>query len=134
MLFSNQMKNILLDTSFLIECVRNKIDINKELSRILDENFQIAILDRTHDELESIRARGGKDAAVVKLANTILIAKKFIVYPTSGKRHTDTLLLEKAGADTIIATMDKELKRRLKQKKQDVMIVRGNKKLDLIIA
>lgn len=128
------MKNVLLDTSFLIECAKHKIDIKKELTRILDENFKVAVLDKIHDELENIRARGGKDAAAAKLANTILIAQKFVVYP-SGRRHMDTQLLKKAKEENVlVATMDKELKRKLKKKGHDVVIVRGKKKLERVKA
>lgn len=122
------MKTILLDTSFLIECVKNKIDIKRELTRILDENFHIAVLNKIHDELTNISLRGGKDAAAAKLAKTILIAQKFIVYP-SGRGHMDTQLLRKASEKIIIATQDKELKRKLKAKGHSVIVVRGKKTL-----
>jgi len=123
-----QMKIILLDTSFLIECVKNKIDIKRELTRILDENFEVAILNKIHDELANISSRGGKIAQAAKLAGTILLAQKFIVYP-SGSGHMDKQLLRKASDDIIVATMDKELKRKLKSKGHSVIIVRGRKTL-----
>jgi len=127
------MKTILVDTNFLVECALNKIDIHTELTKTLDSNFEVAILDRTLDELDTIIARGKKQGNAAKLVKTILMTKHVTVLPTSGG-HTDTLLLKRADEDNIIATMDKELKKRLKKKKQDVIIIRGKKKLVLVKA
>lgn len=124
------MKNILLDTNFLVDCVKNKIDLFTELRRVLDFNFEIAILDRTLDELDTIIAKGRKEGRAAKLAKTILMTKKVIIFPTGGG-HTDKLLLNRADENNIVATMDKELKQKLKKKKQDVIIIRAKKKLVL---
>ena len=69
------MKEILVDTNFLIECAKNKVDIHTELRRILDESFQVCILDRTLEELDTVISRGGKEATAAKLAKTILMTK-----------------------------------------------------------
>ena len=127
------MKTILIDTNFLVECAKNKVDIHSELTRILDFSFEVAILDRTMEELDTIIARGKKEGQAAKLAKTILMTKKVSVLPTLGG-HTDTLLLEKADENNIIATMDKALKQKLKKKGQDVVIIRGQKKLALMKA
>lgn len=122
------MKTIILDTNFLIECAKNKVDIQTELTRILDFSFDIAVLDRTLEELDVVAARGGKEGAAAKLARTILLTKKINIIATSGG-HTDKLLIERADDNHIVATMDRELKQKLKKKKQDVIIIRGKKKL-----
>ncbi|RJQ21861.1 hypothetical protein C4580_01715 [Candidatus Woesearchaeota archaeon] len=122
------MKTVILDTNFLIECAKNKVDIQTELTRILDFSFDIAVLDRTLEELDVVAARGGKEGAAAKLARTILLTKKINIIATSGG-HTDKLLIERADDNHIIATMDRELKQKLKKKKQDVIIIRGKKKL-----
>ncbi|MCX6708224.1 MAG: hypothetical protein NTW67_01045 [Candidatus Woesearchaeota archaeon] len=125
------MKTILLDTNFLVECAKNRIDIHEELRRILDFSFEVAILDRTMEELDEIIARGKKEGQAAKLAKMILMTKRVTVIPTEGG-HTDNLLLDKADENNIIATMDKELKQRLKRKKQDVVIMRGKNRLTVI--
>ena len=107
------MKNVLLDTSFLVECAKHKVDLFKELERILDFSFDIAILDRTMDELDVLITKGRKTGDAAKLAKTILMTKKVVVLPTEGG-HTDTLLLRKSDEENIVATMDQELKRKLK--------------------
>lgn len=125
------MKTILLDTNFLVECAKNKIDIQAELTRILDFSFEVAILDRTMEEIDEIISRGKKEGQAAKLARTILMTKRVTILPTIGG-HTDNLLLDKADENNIIATMDKALKQRLKRKKQDVIIMRGKKKLAVV--
>jgi len=125
------MKTILIDTNLLIECAQHKIDIQKELDRILDYSYEIAILDRTLEELEKIASQKTKEGQAAKLARTILMTKKITIIPTSGG-HTDKRLIEKADENHIIATMDREIKQKLKQKKQPVIIIRGKQKLELI--
>ncbi len=127
------MKTILADTNFLVECAKNKVDMHSELTRILDFSFEVAILDRTLEELDVIITRGKKEGLAAKLAKTILMTKKVTIMPTDGG-HTDKLLLEKADENHIIATMDKALKQKLKKKGQDVVIIRGQKKLALMKA
>ena len=125
------MKTILIDTNFLVECAKRKIDIQAELTRILDFGFEVAILDRTMEELDEVIARGKKEGQAAKLAKTILMTKRVTIIPTEGG-HTDTLLLEKADENYIVATQDAALKRKLKQKKQSVIVIRGAKKLAVI--
>jgi len=125
------MKTVLADTNFLVECAKHKIDIHSELTRVLDFSFEVAILDRTMEELDTIIARGKKEGLQAKLAKTILMTKHVTVIPTTGG-HTDNLLLDMADENHMIATMDKELKRKLKKKGQSVVIIRGKDKLEVI--
>jgi len=128
------MKTILLDTSFLVDCVKSKVDIWRELDRILPHNFIVGILDRTMDELDTIiTTKKGKEKEAAKLAKTILLTKHVTIYPTEGG-HTDTLLLRKADENHVVATSDGELKKKLKAKKQNVVVLRAQKKLALIEA
>ena len=125
------MKTIYADTNFLVECAKHKIDIHTELKRILDVTFELAVLDRTMEELDIIVARGKKEGSYAKLARTILMTKKVSIEMTSGG-HTDKLLLQRADENHIVATMDKELKRKLKKKGQPVIIMRGTNRLAIV--
>ena len=127
------MKTVLVDTNFLIECAKHKVDIHSELTRILDTNFEVAVLDRTLEELDTVIARGKNEGKAAKLAKTILMTKHVTIMATSGG-HTDNLLLAKADENHIVATMDRALKQRLKKKGQDVIIIRGQKKLAVMKA
>src|SRR3989344_5196074 len=125
------MKTILIDTNFLIECAKHRIDIHSELTRILDTTFEVAVLDRTLEELDTVAARGKQEGALAKLARTILLTQHVSIAMTSGG-HTDKLLIDRADENHIVATMDRELKQKLKKKGQPVIIIRGERKLEYI--
>lgn len=125
------MKTIIADTNFMIDCAANKIDIHKELTRILDETFEVAILDRTMEELDNIAHGKTKLAKNAKLVKTILMTQHVSTIMTEGG-HVDKLLLNRAGPDVIIATADADIKKKLKAKKQPVIVIRAKKKLAII--
>lgn len=127
------MKTIILDTNLIVDCAKTKVDIWRELDRILPHNFIVGILDRTMEEIDVVINKRGKEGDAAKLAKTILLTKQVTIYPTESG-HTDNLLLKKADENHIIATNDGELKKKLKAKKQPVIILRAKKKLELIDA
>lgn len=112
------MITVILDTNFLLYVARFKIDVEAELSRILNEQFMIAILDKTFDEL-----KGKKDEHLA-----VQLAKKFSVL-RAGSGEVDDILAEEK--DAIIATQDKELKERLKQKGLKIVVIRQKNHLML---
>jgi len=127
------MISVLIDTGFLVECAKNKVDLYKELNRVLDFSFDVAILDRTMDELDVLITKGRSTGRAAKLAKTVLMTKQVVVFPTEGG-HTDKLLLKRADENHIIATVDGDLKRKLKKKGNDVIIIKAKKKLAVMKA
>jgi len=113
------MITVVLDTNFLLYIARFKIDIKAELTNLLDEPFKLAILDKTMQELN-----GKKDS---KLA--IALAKNFEIIKTDHGNVDDLLTKMK---NVIIATQDKDLKSRLKQKGLKILIIRQQNYLELI--
>ena len=106
------MNTIILDTNILMAIPQFKIDIFTELERLCDFPYQITILDRTIDELESIKANH-KLAASIALQ---LIKKKNIdITTTSQKKLVDDILVDFSHQGSIIATQDMALKRKLKK-------------------
>ena len=127
------MKTVILDTDFLIHCASFKIDYVEELKRILDVSHKLFIIDKTIDELDSIiEKKKGRTKATVKLAKAILKAKKIPKIKTKKDKIVDELILEKIKKDFIVATMDAELKRKLKKKGIPVVVIRQKKYLKLI--
>ncbi|MDP4012375.1 MAG: ribonuclease VapC [Candidatus Nanoarchaeia archaeon] len=114
------MVQIILDTDFIINAAKHKIDIKTELERICDFSFEICILDRTLDELE------GKPQA--KLAKALIV--NFKVIETSRDRPVDDLLVNFKGA--IVATQDRELKEKLKKRNIGVITIRQSKFLRFV--
>ena len=97
---------------------RWKIPIKEELTRICDFNFEIFILDKMFEEL-----KGKKDEKLTRE-----IAKNFKIIKTNEGRVDDLLFEMK---DSIIATQDRELKKRLKQNDIGIITIRQKKYLVL---
>jgi len=108
------MKTI-LDTDFLINVIKNKVNI--------EEIRNPAIIDKTIDELKKV------DNPNSKLATKLIKLKKFKVIKTKKDKIVDDLILEKASKEDIVATQDKKLKQRLKDKQIKVITIRQKKYL-----
>ena len=109
------MKTIILDTDFILNCVKWKIDLKNELKRICDFSFEICVIDKTIDELK------GKQNEAIAL-NFI---KDFRIIQTLRDKPVDELIL--ALKDVIVATQDKELKEKLKKGRFPVITIRQKK-------
>ncbi len=113
------MQTIILDTNFILTALKYKLDIISELNRIIDTKFEIAVLDKTLHEL--------KGKKLGKLALELINRLKFKVIKTHSKGYVDSILLTMR--DSVIATQDKELKEKLKNRKITVITVRQKKYL-----
>jgi rRNA-processing protein FCF1 len=113
---------IILDTNFLIDCIRFKIDIKKELAG--EEMF---VLDSVIFEIGKIAKRGTKESALAKLTLEF-IAKNNIKILETDKKDADESLIEYS-KDYAIATHDRVLKNKLKKVGAKIIYIRGFKKL-----
>jgi len=113
------MKTYLLDTSFIISAVRNKIDFFEWL---IGEKIIIP-----KQVLEEIKRIENKDS---ELALKILELNPFEEIDL-GKGHVDKLLIRFAARNpkVIVATLDREIKNKLKNYK---LVIRGKKKLEVV--
>jgi|SRR3989344_7309461 len=111
-------KQIILDTNFLIYCAEYKIDLFTEIDRLCDFPYKIGVLSRTIEELESLNPK--------KLYIIKLFLKKIDVIK-SKEHYVDDELAE-LSKNAIIATQDKELKKRCKSK---IIIIRQKSYLEL---
>ena len=123
------MKKIILDTNFLMAVGQFKVDIFSEIYRICNFNYQLCIMDKTVDELKKIiqSKQKGKDKAAAKLALAIISSKKLKILKTKEDKPVDDLILD--ANDAIVATTDKELINRLKEKKAKIIRLRQKKYL-----
>ena len=123
------MKKIILDTNFLMAVGQFKVDIFSEIYRICNFNYQLFIIGKTVDELKKIiqSRQKGKDKATAKLALAIINAKKLKILKTKEDKPVDDLILDVN--DAIVATTDKELINRLKEKKAKIIRLRQKKYL-----
>lgn len=111
------MERVILDTNFILTCLKYKVDIIEELKKLCHFPYEVFILDKTIDEI--------KGKPLEKLA--LIFAKKFNIIKTNSQKSVDDLLLEQKGA--IIATQDKALKEKLKKAKMPIIILRKRKYL-----
>lgn len=102
------MKRILLDTNFLVDMVRFRVDLN-EIENILEEPYELSTLDLVIDELKKIKSKDAKVALE-------LIKLKGIKVLKSKKTDVDDAIVALADKSTIVATNDIELRKRLKTK------------------
>jgi rRNA-processing protein FCF1 len=98
------MYTIVLDTNIILDALKFKIDLLEELKRICNFQYEIKILDKTLKELEN-KPNSKLAFKWLKEKNIKLINTEF--------GYVDDLLIQ-LSKEYIIATNDKDLKRKLK--------------------
>ncbi|MEA3378498.1 MAG: hypothetical protein U9Q69_02550 [Nanoarchaeota archaeon] len=126
------MQYIVLDTNFLVTSYKQKIDIFTNLKNLLEFKYQIYIIDATLFELEKLINEGTIiEKTAVKIGLKLLKRKNIKILKTARNRSVDDLLLALDPRQYIIATQDKELKRKLKKKKFKILTIRQKKHIIL---
>ena len=121
------MKKILLDTNFLLIPAKFKVDIFSEIDRLCNFGYKLFIVDKTIGELNNIvDKQKGKEKAAAKLALLLIKNKKVEIIKTE-EGKVDDIILGLNGY--IVATQDKELKRRLKKKDLETITLRQKRYL-----
>ena len=126
------MHRVVLDTNFLIIALEFRIDIFQELSRVLDVRFNVYILDKTINELEKLINKPKVNQFTINLVKSFIKRKNIKILRTSRNGYVDDLILSLKPGNLIVATQDKELKRKLKLKDIPIIIIRQKKYLELI--
>ncbi|MBU1204060.1 MAG: hypothetical protein KKG60_03265 [Nanoarchaeota archaeon] len=96
-------KKIILDTNFLLSF--GKVRIFSELERICHFQYGVYVLDKSFEELKNKKGE--------KLAKELIKKKNIKIIKTKKEEYVDDILAEIRDKKTIIATNDKDLKRRL---------------------
>lgn len=117
------MKKAILDTNFILSCIRNKLDFFEEINLM---GIQIIIPKEIISEIE--RFKDKKTEAQIALK---ILGKNKFKKIGLGKGHVDRKIINyaKENPNLIIATLDKEIKEKTKNQK---LIIRGNKKLEIV--
>ena len=126
------MKQIILDTNFLMVPLQFRVDIFSELNRICDFNYKLCIFEQTIDELRSIMQNQSLKYKKAAQFGLKLIKLKNIEIIKSENKDVDSLILDNLNKDTIIATQDMNLKRELVKRGASVIVLRQKKYLQLI--
>jgi uncharacterized protein len=122
------MKKIILDTNFLIDLGRFGISID-EIGKVLPENYEMQIVASSVEELKKIAATNAEESKFAKYALMLVDLRKMKILET--KESADNAILSNADRDTIVATNDIELRKKLKIKGIRCIYVRAKKKLEI---
>ena len=126
------MKNIILDTNFLMIPLQFKVDIFSEFYRIFNFNYRLCVYHESITELKNIiQNQSGKDRKAAQFALKLIKLKNINIIK-SGKKDVDSLILENLDENAIVATQDMVLKRKLFEKNISVVILRQKKYLMLV--
>ncbi|MDD5012473.1 MAG: PIN domain-containing protein [Candidatus Nanoarchaeia archaeon] len=117
------MKYALLDTNFILSCVRKKIDFFEEVQSL---GLSVIIPKQVIEELRGI----SNSKPEAKIALKILEKNEFKKITLHGK-NVDKGIIKTARENEgwIIATLDREMKSRIKNQK---MTIRGEKRLEIV--
>ena len=123
------MKHVILDTSFILSAIGDKIDFLEEISFLgLTPLLPIQVIKELKQVTKSEKKLKFKDEARLALK---ILEKNNIKEVDIKSNYVDKGIVNyaKENPDVIVATMDKELKYKIKNQK---LIVRAGKKLEII--
>ena len=130
---AKQKLKIILDSNALFVPLQFNIDIFEELKKILNRNFELAILPSIKQELWRIASEGPPEARK-RAAMALKFAEKCILLekePQSGG-STDDLILQAARTYKYpVFTNDRQLRNRLRDINVPVIYVRQKSRLEI---
>lgn len=105
---------VILDTNFIISCIRNRIDFLNELKNL---GFKIIVPREIFDELKDLRKNSShEDKVAVEVALSLFEKNKNIKKTRLGAKNVDEGLIEMGKKGAYIATLDSYIKRSVKNK------------------
>ena len=128
------MEKILLDSNFLIIPYQFKVDIFAQIDKISTFKYKIFILDKVLEELKNIvKEQKGKNRDAARIALKLVSVKDVSVIETESDQRTDDIILNIASKNNfIVATQDKDLKRKLINQGCRVIILKQKKILAIV--
>ncbi|MGV8169360.1 MAG: PIN domain-containing protein [Candidatus Nanoarchaeia archaeon] len=135
MLFRTKTK-VILDTNFLLIPGDKGVDVFSEIDRIMQEPYELCVLDKSVEELDKIVFKDGKKKSgfSAKLGLILLKQKNLKTLASSSEEYADKAILAFAAKNpekTIVATQDAELRNKLKKESVRVIQLKQEKYLIL---
>ena len=106
------MKRVIFDTNFLVDLARFKVDIDG-IEDILAEPYEFFTIKNVVGELQKLATRKSRHAMYAKVALKLLDQKQIQVLKVEEKK-ADNALVKLADKNTVIATNDIALRKKLK--------------------
>lgn len=132
---TNVPKKVIIDTNFLTVPSQFNVDIFSEAERLLESRLEFIVLSSSVEELEKklAEATKTKEKRKFRIAKELVKRCSIIVPPNAiQNRPVDDQILEYARQETgIVATNDRELRRRAIHNGIAVLYLRGKKRLHL---
>lgn len=115
------MKQVILDTSFILTCVKQKIDFFEDIKL---KGLEILIPEQVIREIERLKNPNSELALKI-------ISKNSYKSVNLGRAHVDKLIIRfaKENPKIIVATLDREIKEKVRNPK---LVIRGKKKLSIM--
>jgi rRNA-processing protein FCF1 len=104
---------VILDSSFIISCARDRIDF---LTQLEEQGFKIIVPREVMQEMKDLRLRKGgshEDRIAIDVALDMISNSKRIKKVGIGNGKVDEALIKKGKTGAYIATLDKEIKRQV---------------------
>lgn len=121
-------RHIVLDTNFLLIPEQFGIDIFTEIDRICHFPYQLCIIDATEGELEKLGKNKGAAGRAANVALVLLKTHSIAHLPAEG-RSVDAAIMAHAKSGWVVATQDRELRRKLKLQGVQLLTLRGKSHL-----
>lgn len=123
------MRKVLLDTNFILSCIREKVDLFDKLEEL---GYGVVIPIIVIDELKriSLGNKSSKLRSEALFALRVLKSEKYEKLETGG-RYADTGIINylKSHPDYAVATLDREIQKSVKNSK---IVLRARQKLEVI--
>lgn len=120
---------VILDTNFIISCVKRKIDF---IGRLREKGFKIKLPKEVLQEMKDLRLNVYHgDRVAIDLAFDILNDSKDVKRMNLGKKKVDESLIELGKKGTYIATLDRTIRHSIPNKivisdaKNDILVQRS---------
>jgi len=123
------MKKVLLDTSFILSCVREKVDFFERLEYM---GYNIVVSANVIKEIKRLAEKGKtlrlRDEAV--LALKVLDSETYELLEIKGK-YVDSAIVNylKTDSEYALATVDRELKKKVNN---PIVVLRSKKRLEIM--
>jgi rRNA-processing protein FCF1 len=121
------MKSAVLDTNFILSCIRKKIDFFNEIKF---RGIKILIPEEVIKELKNLTEKGGKTTQKEANLALLILSKNSFEKICLNTKNVDNGIVKiaKENPEYIIGTLDKEIKDKIKNPQ---FIIRGEKKLEI---
>jgi len=124
------MKKIILDTNFFTIPHQFKIDIFEEIDRIMEEEYELITLNKVVEELKKLAKEKTENAVAARIGLEMIKKRNIKVISTEDK-NVDNTIFKIADKNTIVATNDRVLRKKLKNKNVKTLYLRSKKHIEM---